>query len=154
MLKWWRICKDQGEAKMESQVSQVQVLLLIISTTIMQQYLLIQRLLWFSIVWIDCLHLSMLVKVITWYSRSCSCDLFHKQPALGTTSIVKLCMNCDLSFFMKSSCWQPPSQHLYKMTYSLIKFSFLFFCLRLCLWWVNQFKKISNQRKTWTTTYR
>ena len=30
---------------MESQVSQVQVLLIIISTTIMQQYLLIQRLL-------------------------------------------------------------------------------------------------------------
>ena len=30
---------------MESQVSQIQVLLIIISTTIMQQYLLIQRLL-------------------------------------------------------------------------------------------------------------
>lgn len=131
MLKWWRICKDQGEGKMESQVSQVQVLLLIISTTIIQQYLLIQRLVWFSLVWIDCLHLSVLVKVITWYSRSCSCDLFHKQPALVTTSTVKLCMNCDVSFLMKSSCWQPPSQHLYKMTYSLIKFSFLFFLFKI-----------------------
>ena len=102
MLKWWRICKDQGEAKMESQVSQVQVLLIIISTTIMQQYLLIQRLLWFSIVWIDCLHLSMLVKVITWYSRSCSCHHSRKHPALVTTTFVKSRLNCDLNVLMKS----------------------------------------------------